>query len=352
VSRHLRPAAAVLLVSLVLSGCSLLSPDDPETSAGQPTTAEPTPTETGPAPIDRAFFGVHDHDPVGEAAGGWPDGPVGSMRAWDAAVTWRDIEPAPGQYEFGRLDALVDTAEQNDADVLLVLGQTPAFHAVDPTQTATWTSFESLTNITDNFARRVSGLFIPPTTGSYVFFIASDDQCNFYVNTNGNQPQGKVLVCQQTIWNGARLWNSGNDIQQRRSDQWSPDGINVPFFLGIPLVAGTQYYIEALYREGNGGDNLAVTYKLTTDDPLLPLDGDAPLLAGNTIGHMAAPAPSVGPTLSITRVGNNVQVSWTPTGGQLLTRTSLTSGTWLPAGTANPTILPISGEMYFRVVLP
>ncbi len=130
--RHLRPALAVLLVSLVLSGCSLLSPEDPETSARQATSAAPTPTETGPAPIDSAFFGVHDHDPVGEAAGGWPDGPVGSMRAWDAAVTWRDIEPAPGQYEFGRLDALVDTAEQNDSDVLLVLGQTPAFHAVDP----------------------------------------------------------------------------------------------------------------------------------------------------------------------------------------------------------------------------
>jgi hypothetical protein len=221
-----------------------------------------------------------------------------------------------------------------------------------PTRIATWTSFESLTNIADNFGRRVSGLFIPPTTGDYVFFIASDDQCNFYINTNGNQPQGKVLVCQQTIWNGPRLWLTGNDPTQRRSDQWSPDGFNVPYFAGIPLVAGTQYYIEALYREGNGGDNLAVTYKLTTD-LLDPQDGDAPLLTGSNIGHMAAPAPTVGPTLSIARVGNNVQVSWSPPGGQLQTRASLTSGSWLPAGTANPTVLPISGEgMLFRVVLP
>ena len=70
---------------------------------------------------------MHDHDPLS-----WPDAPVGSLRAWDAGVTWREIETAPGAFDFSRLDAIVETGKANDSDVLLVLGQTPAFHAKDP----------------------------------------------------------------------------------------------------------------------------------------------------------------------------------------------------------------------------
>ena len=132
--RTLRPAVPLLLLTLVLSSCSLFNPDESETAGNKPSaSSSPSPDETAaPGAVNSTFFGVHDHDPVGDAAAGWPDAPVGSMRAWDAGVTWRDLEPAPGQFEFSRLDAIVDTAEQNDADVLLVLGQTPAFHAVDP----------------------------------------------------------------------------------------------------------------------------------------------------------------------------------------------------------------------------
>ena len=45
----------------------------------------------------------------------------------------RDRDGARAVYDFARLDAIVDDAEAHDSDVLLVLGQTPAFHATDPT---------------------------------------------------------------------------------------------------------------------------------------------------------------------------------------------------------------------------
>jgi hypothetical protein len=51
---------------------------------------------------------------------------------WDAGVTWRDIETSPGVYNFDRLDAIVDTAERYGAEALIVLGQTPPFHAQRP----------------------------------------------------------------------------------------------------------------------------------------------------------------------------------------------------------------------------
>jgi polysaccharide biosynthesis protein PslG len=78
--------------------------------------------------IEPSFIGLHDHDAVDS----WPSVPFGSYRAWDAGVTWRDIETAPGAYDFTRVDDIVDTAEEHNADVLLVLGQTPPFHAENP----------------------------------------------------------------------------------------------------------------------------------------------------------------------------------------------------------------------------
>ena len=138
VNGHLRLSASTLLM-LGLAGCSLFTPDGgnrqravkrPSNTASASVTASATASSSpvvDPAAISREFFGVHDHDPLS-----WPDAPVGSLRAWDAGVTWREIETAPGVFDFSRLDAIVETAKANDSDVLLVLGQTPAFHAKDP----------------------------------------------------------------------------------------------------------------------------------------------------------------------------------------------------------------------------
>ena len=127
-----------------------------------------------------------------------------------------------------------------------------------------------------NYTRRVSGYFVPPTTGDYVFFISSDDDSELFLSTDAN-PVHKHPIAQQMGWNDSRLWMSGNNTAQRRSDQWSPDGgATVPYAGGIPLVQGRLYYLEGLQHQGSGGDNFAVTYKLVSEAD--PLDGDASLL--------------------------------------------------------------------------
>ena len=120
---------SVLMLTLILPACSAGDQPQVRRSATPSPTASASPSADPQTAVRSTYFGSHDHDPVGT----WPDGPVGSLRAWDAGVTWREIEVAPGNYDFSRLDAMVDTAEQHDSDVLLVLGQTPAFHALDPT---------------------------------------------------------------------------------------------------------------------------------------------------------------------------------------------------------------------------
>jgi hypothetical protein len=124
---------AVLLLLPALASCALW-PDSEERGAlpAKPVTSVVVPPLPPFGAIEPAFFGVHDHNPVGDDPAGWAAAPVGSLRAWDAGVIWRDIELSPGVYDFGRLDQVVDTAEAHGSDVLIVLGQTPSFHAKQP----------------------------------------------------------------------------------------------------------------------------------------------------------------------------------------------------------------------------
>ncbi len=101
--------------------------------------------------IPGSFFGMHNGEHVS-----YPTAPVGAVRLWDSGVSWRDIETAPGRYDFTRVDAQVNAARAHGATVLLVLGQTPQFHSTKPgapgtygpgaasmpTQTS-WTSYVS-----------------------------------------------------------------------------------------------------------------------------------------------------------------------------------------------------------------
>jgi hypothetical protein len=86
-----------------------------------------------PPRITSRFFGVSDRAPGGTTAAGFPHGPVGSLRLWDSQVSWRDLETRPGVFNFAYLDSLVATARAHGAKPMLVLGQTPRFHATHPT---------------------------------------------------------------------------------------------------------------------------------------------------------------------------------------------------------------------------
>ena len=79
--------------------------------------------------VDNRLFGVHD-----SGLSSLNRGAVGSLRLWDAGVTWRDIETAPGVYDFSRLDAIVRAANARNVEVTLVLGMTPSFYSSDPSK--------------------------------------------------------------------------------------------------------------------------------------------------------------------------------------------------------------------------
>ena len=146
-------------------------------------------------------------------------------------------------------------------------------------------SFETPAGQGVNYAERVSGLFTAAQTANYVFFVASDDDSDLFLSTD-NTALNKHLIAQETLWSSSREWLSsggGSVVASKRSDKFT--GTKWPGGNTIHLTAGTQYYLEADHHQGGGGDDLAVTFKLSTDTD--PANGTAPRL---TTGVISSPA--------------------------------------------------------------
>jgi len=124
-----------------------------------------------------------------------------------------------------------------------------------PTSTNTISLFEGPTNIGDLYGARYRGYICVPTSGKYTFWIASDDNSELWLSTDNN-PTNKVRIAFVTGWTNPRIYTKYTSQQ------------SVP----INLIAGRNYYIEALHKEGNGNDNLSVGWQLpdgTLERPIL-----------------------------------------------------------------------------------
>lgn len=94
----------------------------------------------------------------------------------------------------------------------------------------------------DSYGTRLSGYIIAPTTGSYTFYIAGDDGCEFQFNSAGTDPAGATAICSVTGWTNLYEWT-------KEPGQTSAS---------VSLTAGQLYYYEVLHKEGGGGNHVAV----------------------------------------------------------------------------------------------
>jgi len=173
-------------------------------------------------------------------------------------------------------------------------------------------ALDSTGGMGNNYATRNSGWFIPPATDNYVFFIATDDDTDLFLSTDNN-PANKRLIAQEGAWAPYRNWltdNGGIPNTQERSDMWSPDGgVNMPYAAGIPLTVGVPYYIEVVFHQGTGGDNMGVTYQTIPQiqDPNWPINftNGAPSLLTSGLVLMTGPTT----TLTWSQQPTNTSVS-------------------------------------------
>ncbi|MCC6234357.1 MAG: hypothetical protein IT580_17075, partial [Verrucomicrobiales bacterium] len=138
-------------------------------------------------------------------------------------------------------------------------------------------SFEAPQGVADNYAQRVSGYFIPPATGNYVFFVSADDDADLYLSTD-DKPANKRVIASEVQWSNNRQWLNTGDGTDNAGDPTTKrsDTLEV-----IRLTAGQKYYIEGIQHEGGGGDNFSATFKLDTADD--PANGTASAFTGSVI---------------------------------------------------------------------
>ena len=138
-----------------------------------------------------------------------------------------------------------------------------------PNLTDTRPTFEAPTDWADNYGTRMRGYITAPVTGSYTFWIASDDNSELWLSVDSN-PANKVRMASVSEWTGARQWD-------KFSSQKSP---------AITLTAGQRYYVEALQKEGAGGDNLAVGWAKPGESTAAPSE----VIPGSVLSPFSGPA--------------------------------------------------------------
>ncbi len=163
-----------------------------------------------------------------------------------------------------------------------------------PSSTGTRTLFEMPTNLGNNLGIRMNGYICPPTTGNYVFWIASDNAAELWLSTTIN-PANKVRIAYNTSSTNSRQWN-------KYSTQKS---------VSIALVANTKYYVEAIMKESSGNDNLAVGWAKpgqSTSAPSEVIPGNR-LSVNNSTDATAPTAPTALAAANIT--STSFTLSWT-----------------------------------------
>jgi hypothetical protein len=144
-------------------------------------------------------------------------------------------------YRFGTLlrEVWMDIQGGSVSDLV----KFPKFISDTPDSRNEITLFEAPSNITEYYGQRIRGYVFPPTTGLYQFWIASNDASELWLSTD-TDPANKKKICYATTWVAPRAW-------EEQATQKSAL---------IELQAGNAYYIEALMKERDGGDNLAVAW--------------------------------------------------------------------------------------------
>jgi len=194
------------------------------------------------------------------------------------------------------------------------LTQNPNYPNNPTTKAYRESGFELGTDVADHYGARVRALLKAPATGSYTFWIASDDSSLLYLSKTSSSPASKVRIASVNGWTDPRTWTT------YASQKSAP----------IALTAGQYYYMEALMKEGEGGDHLAVAWQgpgipqqvIPTSALYGYVQNAAPVFANNPI---LQPAAQVGLPYRGTLAG----LATDPDFGQTLTLSKLGGPAWL-----------------------
>jgi hypothetical protein len=146
----------------------------------------------------------------------------------------------------------------------------------------------------EDYGSRIRGVFIPPVSGNWVFFLRTYDRGYALFNPNGLDPAGTIEILRESTGNEPRNW----------------DKFTSPAF---PLRGGQGYYIESLQKAATGTDVIKVAARLAGSGFPQPVDipnteVDTNALVGAAVGSPLAPR-DLGGSLTILQQPMNTTVA-------------------------------------------
>ena len=215
------------------------------------------------------------------AVSGVVDGSKNAVAAGTKAVFYSYIQGRNGVLKFSYWKNIPG----NPVDNLL---SDPRYPASPDEVTAVFSmnSRDALpTDSLEAYGGKMEGYITPTESASYDFFLRSDDASQLYLSTD-DKPANLGLIAEETGCCGAFMAPG------------EPETTAAP----IALVAGKKYYIQVLYKEGGGGDYAQVAWRKSTDTKpagsLTPIPGQflsaAEDLAAAPEGAYTTLTPGVG----------------------------------------------------------
>ena len=206
--------------------------------------------------LHTVFFG-DDFDAVANATAGAPQGTTtfdpGALEL-NKTYYWRVDEMDPPFTHTGDVwsftttlpglgTAIMDRWENISGTDINLLKDSPKFPN-NPDVTEIVTSFMWDGADIGDYGARIEAWVYAPTTGDYTFWLACDDNGELWVSTDDDS-SNSVLVASIPGWTNVDEWTK---FPSQKSEP-------------ISLVAGERYYVQALWKEGGGGDNCQVAWE-------------------------------------------------------------------------------------------
>jgi len=98
-------------------------------------------------------------------------------------------------------------------------------------------------NTANAYGVRVRGTVTAPQSGDYIFWVASDDHSELWLGSDASA-ETAVKIASVSGWTGYKNWTKYASQQSA----------------AVALASGQAYYLEALMKEGGGGDNLSIAW--------------------------------------------------------------------------------------------
>jgi len=206
----------------------------------------------------------------------------------------------------------------------------------------------------EGYGTRLTGFIVPPVNGDYVFYFHSDDNGQFSLSTDAN-PLNARVICNEPVWSGRRTWTGEAGGLGRVNVPSASGGPQANISGSIALLAGQMYYFEGLMKEGGGGDNMGVDWKIPGGPE--PVNGMPSSIPAHCLMSLADPvgqaANVAGPRITASVSGNQITFSWKGAGFRLQRKSSVgTAGGWtdVPNGATSPVSVTIGvGNEFFRL---